>query len=68
MLFGIELYWWIIFFIGILGLYFFIKLTMPEQYRSIKITRAGLNEEIDIMVNNYKEDMKSIRKKLRAPR
>lgn len=44
--------------------YLFIKLTMPEPYRSIKITVDGLNEEFDYMIADAKADVASIKSKL----
>lgn len=64
----VELILYAIFVVG--GLFLFIKLTMPEHLRTIKITVDGLNQEFDLMIAEAKADAASIKSKLadRSPR
>lgn len=52
------------FLVTLVPLYVFIKLTMPAELRTIKITLSGLNGAIEEMI----EDARALRETMRTPR
>lgn len=64
MLFGIDPAGFVIFAGFIALLFLFIKLTMPEPHRSIKITPGELKVAIDAQAEEFVRDIEALIKRL----
>lgn len=56
-----EIYWWLIFALGMVGLFLFIKLNMPPELKEVNLSWAGIKAEFRDRIEETRLDMEQIK-------
>lgn len=56
-----QFYWWLIFALGMVGLFLFIKLNMPPELKEVKLSWAGIKAEVKDRIEETRLDMEQIK-------